>query len=260
MAQPLDLPDGGRMTNNNKGMEMSTLSPLFEEWVQSYDGEHPLVDLGCAFGRNVSAAATRLAETQATTRVLAYDCDDSHLAYTRENSPPGVETAFAMAPDSLPSVKASGILIGEVLHFVDGDGIEATLSWARDALVPGGALCVTVGTAFVNFLPDANGNCPIQAAAQKTWEANAGAEWPGSQGINHQEIMASASRDEQLCGMPNKQLPTYYHPIAAKDLARACERAGLEVVLAREQFHPGWPSACPYDGRENAQVVARKKN
>ena len=52
------------MTNNNKGMEMSTLSPLFEEWVQSYDGEHPLVDLGCAFGRNVSAAATRLAETQ----------------------------------------------------------------------------------------------------------------------------------------------------------------------------------------------------
>ena len=55
-------------------------------------------------------------------------------------------------------------------------------------------------------------------------------------------------------------LPTYYHPIAAKDLARACERAGLEVVLAREQFHPGWPSACPYDGRENAQVVARKKN
>ena len=134
------------MTNNNKGMEMSTLSPLFEEWVQSYDGEHPLVDLGCAFGRNVSAAATRLAE------------------------------------------------------------------------------------------------------------------WPGSQGINHQEIMASASLDEQLCGMPNKQLPTYYHPIAAKDLARACERAGLEVVLAREQFHPGWPSACPYDGRENAQVVARKKN
>ncbi len=85
MAQPLDLPDGGRMTNNNKGMEMSTLSPLFEEWVQSYDGEHPLVDLGCAFGRNVFAAATRLAETQATTRVLAYDCDDSHLAYTREN-------------------------------------------------------------------------------------------------------------------------------------------------------------------------------
>ena len=46
MTQPLDLPDGGRMTNNNKGMEMSTLSPLFEEWVQSYDGEHPLVDLG----------------------------------------------------------------------------------------------------------------------------------------------------------------------------------------------------------------------
>ena len=125
--------------------------------------------------------------------------------------------------------------------------------------MPGGALCVTVGTAFVNFLPDASGNCPIQAAAQKTWEANAGAEWPGSQGINHQEIMASASLDEQLCGMPNKQLPTYYHPIAAKDLARACERAGLEVVLSREQFHPGWPSACPYDGRENAQVVARKK-
>ncbi len=81
-----------------------------------------------------------------------------------------------MAPDSLPAVKASGILIGEVFHFIDGDGIDATLSWARDALVPGGALCVTVGTAFVNFLPDANGNCPIQAAAQKTWEANAGAE------------------------------------------------------------------------------------
>ena len=47
---------------------------------------------------------------------------------------------------------------------------------------------------------------------------------------------------------------------AVEPLACACERAGLEVVLAREQFHPGWPSACPYDGRENAQVVARKKS
>mgnify|MGYP002054722384 CR=1 FL=1 len=129
-----------------------------------------------------------------------------------------------------------------------------TLRSRLDALVPGGVLCLTAGTPWAKFVPGASGMCPIQAVAQSLWEANQGKDWPGSQGVNHQELMAGAS----LFNMPNDQLPTYLHPIAAEDLSRACERAGFEVLLKREQIPPGWPPASANIGRENAQVVARK--
>jgi len=263
-VEEMDLPtphatsNGGRMTNNKKGMEMSTTSPLFDEWVQAFDGIHPLVDIGCAWGKNVFEAAKVLAKTRGppaatAVRVMACDCDEAHLAYTRAHAPPDVATAFARVPDA-PAVTASSILIGEVLHFVEGHAIDKTLAWAHDALVPGGVLCLTAGTPWAKFVPGASGMCPIQAVAQSLWEANQGKDWPGSQGVNHQELMAGAS----LFNMPNDQLPTYLHPIAAEDLSRACERAGFEVLLKREQIHPGWPPASANNGRENAQVVARK--
>mmetsp|Transcript_4261 Transcript_4261/g.12835 ORF Transcript_4261/g.12835 Transcript_4261/m.12835 type:complete len:265 (+) Transcript_4261:367-1161(+) len=259
-ATPVDLPGGGRMTMNAMGLEMSTTSPLLNEWVAAYDGRHPLVDIGCAYGKNTCAAADIVKAAIGTpapdeVRVVACDFEEGHLAYTRAHAPPGVKTTFAKLPDALPDVeKASGILIAEVLHFVDGAAIDATLAWAARVLVPGGVVALHGCTPWMNCAPDVTGACPIASAALPLYEAHAGEPWPGDSGVDPRELMARAS----LAGMPNENLPTYFHVFASQDLAAACERAGLEVVLARDAWHSGYPSQYANDGRECAQVVARK--
>jgi hypothetical protein len=44
------------VTLNRSGFEMGANSPLIDHWIQSYDGEHPLIDIECAFGRSSEAA------------------------------------------------------------------------------------------------------------------------------------------------------------------------------------------------------------
>jgi tRNA1(Val) A37 N6-methylase TrmN6 len=67
------LPEGQIATKNNKGMQMSVINPLFEEWVAAYDGKLAIGDLGCAYGINSLAAAKRRVP------VVAMDMDDAHL-------------------------------------------------------------------------------------------------------------------------------------------------------------------------------------
>jgi hypothetical protein len=58
----LEQPDtDARMTLNNTGFEMGCPSPLLDAWASSYDLEHPLVDIGAAFGRNTAACSALLA-------------------------------------------------------------------------------------------------------------------------------------------------------------------------------------------------------
>ena len=52
----IELDGGGKMTLNATGLEMSTPNPLVKHWAQSYDGNSPILDIGCAYGRNVQAA------------------------------------------------------------------------------------------------------------------------------------------------------------------------------------------------------------
>ena len=39
---------------------MAQTNPLLEHWLSAYDGQRPLLDVGCAYGRNVRAAAEKL--------------------------------------------------------------------------------------------------------------------------------------------------------------------------------------------------------
>ena len=52
--------EGWKGTNNAKGFEMSVVTKHIDELVQCYDGKHPIIDIGCAYGRNSAAAATAL--------------------------------------------------------------------------------------------------------------------------------------------------------------------------------------------------------
>ena len=48
--EPLEMPSGLRSTMNCTGYEFAQPSPLLHYWIASYDQQHPLLDIGCAYG------------------------------------------------------------------------------------------------------------------------------------------------------------------------------------------------------------------
>lgn len=272
----IELDGGGKMTLDGTGLEMSEPSPLVKFWAQSFDGIHPLVDVGCAYGRNVQAAHNLLLKDKIIdnssnndpTIILACDCNEGHLAAVDNLQLPGVRTAFARLPENFPPQilfdstnninEASGILMSEVLHFLSGEAIEQTLVAARDVLVSGGVLVITACSPFMNFAPDESGVCPVNSVLQPLYESNIDRKWPAGNGINLQTLLSGRSLDGRGDNAI-KRMPTFFHPFSARDLRRAVEEAGFRVISAKERWHPGYPPQYKNDGRENTQLLAVKE-
>ena len=268
----IELEGGGKMTLNGTGLEMSDPSPLVHHWVESYDGIHPLVDVGCAYGRNVQAAHNLLKDkvdsNNDQTIILACDCNEGHLAAVNNLNLPGVETAFARLPENFPpqildntnnhNKAISGILMGEVLHFLSGEAIEQTLVAARDVLVSGGVLAITACSPFMNFAPDESGVCPVNSVVQPLYERNTDRRWPVGNGVNLQSLLSGRNLDGRGDNAI-KRMPTFFHPFGARELRRAVEETGFRVISAKERWHPGYPPQYKNDGRENTQLLAVKK-
>jgi hypothetical protein len=269
------------MTLNGTGLEMSTPNPLVKYWAQSYDGNNPILDMGCAYGRNVHAAHDLLKDKQITiqnndeasqtTFILACDCNEGHLAAVNKLNLPGVKTAYARLPESFPpqvmldndvttGTKVSGILMGEVLHFLSGEAIEQTLVAARDVLVPGGVLAITACSPFMNFAPDGEGGvCPVNSVVQPLYETNIEHRWPVGNGVNLQTLLSGKNLDGQGSNAIQR-MPTFFHPFAAKEIRQAVEEmGGFRVISASNRWHPGYPQQYKNDGRENTQLLAVKE-
>ena len=46
-------------TRNRCGYQMGFSSPHVHTWLESYDGKHPLLDIGCAYGINTLKAVEK---------------------------------------------------------------------------------------------------------------------------------------------------------------------------------------------------------
>lgn len=268
----IELDGGGKMTLNGTGIEMSQPSPLVKYWAQSFDGIHPLLDVGCAYGRNVQTAHNLLKDqidsrNNDRTIILACDCNEGHLAAVNNLRLPGVETSFARLPENFPPQilgnssikkgKSSGMLMSEVLHFLSGEAIEQTLNAARDVLVPGGVLAITACSPFMNFAPNESGVCHINSVMQTLYASNIDRRWPLGDGINLQALLSGRNLDGRGDNAI-KRMPTFFHPFSARDLRRAVEETGFHVMSAKEQWHPGYPPQYKNAGRENTQLLAVK--
>ena len=109
-------------TANQTGFEMAQTSPVFDQWIASYDGLHPLLDIGCAYGLNVAAAAERL-RSEAEVKVVACDCAEEHLRAVDELKIAGVKTIFGRLPDGLEALQKIALECGGV------DGLEIFLTY-----------------------------------------------------------------------------------------------------------------------------------
>lgn len=255
------LPDGTKATANNTGFEMNTQSPLFAAWVASYNGEQPLLDIGCAYGLNSIAALdflqgerTKERSEENKTLVIASDNDNFHLEMVEKLGRSGLITSFASFPQSLPDVKGfggvSGILMSEVLQCLPGHVIDESLRACYDMLVPGGLLVITTVSPRIG------------ARVYREYSANSkmGKSWPG-EGL---DVHANGALQSELQSKKLEIFLPYFQSfwnfIGRKEATRACTEAGFAVLKSSYGRHPGYKSLISEDRAHNSnlQVLAVK--
>ena len=152
----MNNPEPTELTHNGRGVTFTVPHPLLPEWLQGWKGAEPLLDLGCAFGAQTFRALA------AGARVIAMDMTDSHLQLLNERLPEAYKvschTMLGQLPGPLPlnSGAVSGILCGDVLHFLQGEEIKQALREMYRVLVPGGVLALTVASIRMQILERLN--------------------------------------------------------------------------------------------------------
>lgn len=248
--------NGLTLTKNRKGVELTTASPLFEQWIEAYDGVHPIVDIGAAYGMNVGQALAK------GIRVVALDCDHRHLDEIKRKFAKEIETGqlkvgFARLPDEFPKEldgPFSSVLLSEVVHFLHGWEIEKSLEWLHRKMVPGAHIAINAASGDLHFWD-------MDEEYFQSWHAKfakreaAGERWPGDdEGLF---ITANAIRDPSKHPM-QPALFEILHCQSVRALAGAVERAGFKAVLATTGTHPGYIPNPKTVGEPGVFVVGKK--
>ena len=240
---------------------MGSANPYLADWARCQPNSRsgsPILDVGCAYGRNAAAAHRELMRRSGPPPdgrpwIVAADCDEAHLAEVDALGLSGVVTAHCRLPAGPPAGigrgALSGILLSEVVHFLREGELEASLRWMHDALEDGGRLFITAGSYLCNLLgPD----CPIGKHARERRRAL------GPGGVDVRAIVlsdaaAQAAWRRELHTAPADSAPTYLRWYG-EELAQACRDAGLFVVECKFEFREGYKEAFRNDGRECVHV------
>lgn len=248
--------NGLTLTKNRKGVELATHSPLVEQWMASYDGVHPIVDIGAAYGMNVGLALEK------GIRVVALDCDHRHLNEIKKKFKNEVESGqlqvgYARLPDEFSDeIKGpfSGVLLSEVVHFLHGWEIDKSLELLWKYMVPGAHIAISAASGDLHFWD-------MDAEYFELWHAKfvereaAGETWPGDdEGLF---ITANAIKDPSKHPM-QPALFDILHCFSVRALASAVERAGFKVVLGKTGTHPGYIPNPKTIGEPGVFVVGKK--
>ena len=146
------IPSGHVMTNDNRGYQMQTLSPLYSNWVEGKMKDYPLLDIGCAFGMNTLTAVLR-----DNCNVIAVDMDEKHIKYCqmayekgKQLNTPLMKAVLSKLPDleNVENNSIGSILCAEVLHFLNGHELKQSFQRFYQVLVEGGTLNITCGSHY----------------------------------------------------------------------------------------------------------------
>ena len=225
------------------------LNTYWQDWVDAYDGTHPLADIGAAYGTNTIPALARA-------RVVAMDMDTQHLEVLRQRTPPALrphlETRYGKLPEDLDGAEASfsSILVSEVLHFLSPREVPQAFEALLRLIVPRGTLVLTA-LSFYNLNTDMLGLVPeLEAKFRADVDATAFPGW-----------FPDYAMGKSLIPEPYRShIPDLIHFFSADQLRTLADRAGFDVELARMATPTSYPpfAFCDKYNKEQVGLIARK--
>ena len=224
-------------TLNNTGWMTESLDEVSQSFV-AYAGSisTEVLDIGCAYGIATLAALDQGA------RVCASDMEPKHLDILCQRIPADVRSRFRCVAGALPRIDFpkqcfGAIIASRVLHFLNGNDVEASVRKMHDWLTPGGRLFLIADSPYT-------GPWAAQSADYEQRKA-AGEDWPAY--FNNYADFLSPGTDAS-------QHPTFINPMDPDILKRVCESSGFKTLEARFlSSATKWGT-----GRDHAGIIAEK--
>ena len=239
---PQEWERGVIKTANAMGVMFKELSPAAEEFVQFAKlAKLPMLDIGAAFG------ATTIPALENGANVIACDLSDEHLVILRQSVDKKflhkLQTVTKKFPDELNfnARSLSGILISNVLHFMDGEsivlGLEKCWQWLED----NGKIFITVMTPHLSFYH--------QLIPEYEKRVANGDEWPGI--FNPRLVASEKWRDN---------LPEFVHLFELDTIQTVVEKAGFTIDGIGYFCYKNYPDEHRTDGNEFISLCATKSS
>ena len=241
-----------QMFEKNKGGVGFTFSPLanyIEYWLDSWQGDKPLLDLGCGHGANTLEALKHGA------KVVAADINTPHL-----EPHPSLTCTIAKLPDNIPFADNSfaGILCAEVFHFLGNDEVVPAINTLYSLLQPEGYLVITCASCEVAVLKETG----VEQKIKENWKKNPACFSSQNDYIdlleqaahfyNNPDITTSVVESHRQ-NIPDRCF-NFYIP---EQLGNAFSQAGFEVLICELGPAPHYP-VWLHGERDQVRIVARK--
>lgn len=240
-AWPEEWEQGVIKTKNAMGVMFKELSPAAQAFVDfAKEAKYPLLDVGAAFGAAAIPALTNGAQ------VIACDMDEEHLSILRQSTPHNVcknlKTISATFPYDLhlKPESLSGILISNVLHFMDGKTVSDSIHHCWQWLKPGGKLFITVMTPHLSFY--------YSLIPEYEKRVKEGVEWPG---IFNPQLVASEKWKNNL--------PDFVHLFELDTIKRVVEKETFIIDDIHYFCYKNYSDEHRTDGKEFISLCATKQ-
>ena len=226
-------------TTNAMDSMFKELSPAADEFINyARRAELPLLDVGAAYGVIATIAAL-----DNGAEVIACDQNEERLSILHDSIKVPLKSKLKTTVSTFPyglnlrAQSVSGILVSNVLNFMDGDTIIDSLHSCWRWLIPGGKLFITVMTPqlYPQLIPEYEDRLKM------------GVKWPG---VFHLKSIVS----EKWRG----DLPNVVHLFELNELQKLVETAHFAVDSVEFFCYKNYPPEHQYNGKEFISLSATK--
>ena len=245
---------------NGQGFAFGAPCVLIDEWISCWQGERPLLDIGCGNGCNIRQALEKGAD------VVATEIDESRLSVLRRDPQWGgrfgsqLQLVHGLLPDTMPFDDESfdGILCAEVFHFLTYPDVIASVWELHRLLASGGLVALTCLSTKVQILQSTDLELRVERQRQRNPDRLAGY-------MNYIRLLEDATADRKndpevkaMIEGHIRQFPNQCcHFFIADQLGNVFKRMGFEVLLCEEGPAPHYPLV-EHGSLDHVRILARK--
>ena len=242
MSLPDKLDCGRIPTLNQRGFTTDLLDPLstrFCELASENVGE--VLDIGCAYGLTVQQVL------KMGGRICACDMDQRHLDVLEQSVSLSERKRLRCVAGTLPDLNFEecsfdAILCSRVLHFLDGNDVELSVSKMYRWLRPGGKIFLIVDTPYSGITRD-------KVVPEYERKKALNDPWPGFMPEFENYMPANSGVQFDT---------SFIHLMEPDILVRVCKQAGFAVESNGYMARVANLSRADLKGRDHATVVAVK--
>ncbi|MTI13423.1 class I SAM-dependent methyltransferase [Sansalvadorimonas verongulae] len=239
------------------GVTFDGTNVLVDDWIQCWDGSHPLLDIGCGNCNNAMKALESHARVCATEITI----DTIHSLIAQFSLHPKLSFHHLVLPEFVPFDDStfSGILCSEVFHFLNHAEVVATVWELHRLLISGGKAAITCSCEDLKIFQ--NTGLKELRAQQRIQRPDYLTPIDDMLGFERKLMEMEPPTQDMLdmYELHKKTMPKpYFNAYNPEQLGMLFERMGFEIELLTTGPAPHYP-IWEHGEDDQVRLIARKK-